>query len=88
MSDLISRGVLLKEIEEAAKSVEDARSDEDIKKVFLQSLDVVREAVIGMEPVYNVDKVIEKLEIYLMPIVGKKSKLYQTVLEIVKKGGV
>lgn len=41
-----------------------------------------------MPTAYNVKKVIKQLEIYLMPIVGRKSKLYQTVLEIVKKGGV
>ena len=65
MGDLISRGVLLKEIEKTARSVEEARSEEDIKKTFLQCLSVVREEVNRMKPAYDIGKVIEKLEEYL-----------------------
>ena len=35
---------------------------------------------------YNVDKVVEELEIYITKLVGRNSALYQTVIEIVKAG--
>lgn len=37
---------------------------------------------------YDVDKVVEQLDAYITKIVGRKSALYQTVIEIVKEGGV
>lgn len=35
---------------------------------------------------YNVDKVVEELDIYITKLVGRNSALYQTVIEIVKAG--
>ena len=37
---------------------------------------------------YNVDKVLEELDEYITKIVGRKSALYQTIMGIVRKGGV
>ena len=36
---------------------------------------------------YDVDKVVEQLDEYITQIVGRKSALYQTVIQIVKAGG-
>ena len=37
---------------------------------------------------YDVDKVVEQLDTYLTKLVGRNSALYQTVMRIVKGGGV
>lgn len=37
---------------------------------------------------YNVDKVVDELDAYITKIVGRKSALYQTIIGIVRKGGV
>lgn len=38
--------------------------------------------------VYDVEKVEEQLDEYITKIVGRKSALYQTIMRIVRKGGV
>lgn len=38
--------------------------------------------------VYDVDKVVEQLDTYITKLVGRNSALYQTVMQIVKGGGV
>ena len=37
---------------------------------------------------FNVDKVAEQLDVYITKLVGRNSALYQTVMQIVKGGGV
>lgn len=37
---------------------------------------------------YDVEKVVSELDAYITKIVGRKSTLYQTVIGIVRKGGV
>lgn len=37
---------------------------------------------------YDVDKVVERLDTYITKMVGRNSALYQTVMRIVKGGGV
>lgn len=37
---------------------------------------------------YDVDTVTKQLDEYITKIVGRKSSLYQTVMEIVKSGGI
>lgn len=37
---------------------------------------------------FDVDKVVEQLDTYITKLVGKNSALYQTVMQIVKGGGV
>lgn len=37
---------------------------------------------------FDVDKVVEQLDTYMTKLVGRNSALYQTVMQIVKGGGV
>lgn len=37
---------------------------------------------------YDVDNVVEQLDEYITKIVGRKSALYQTIIGIVKAGGI
>lgn len=37
---------------------------------------------------YDVDNVVEQLDVYITKLVGRNSALYQTVMQIVKGGGV
>lgn len=37
---------------------------------------------------YDVDKVVEQLDTYITKLVGRNSALYQTVMQIVKGGGI
>lgn len=37
---------------------------------------------------YNVDKVLEELDAYITKLVGRNSALYQTIIGIVKAGGI
>ena len=37
---------------------------------------------------YDLDKVVEQLDTYITKLVGRNSALYQTVMQIVKGGGV
>lgn len=41
-----------------------------------------------MPTAYDVDAVVEQLDEYITKIAGRKSALYQTVMQIVKGGGV
>lgn len=36
---------------------------------------------------FDVDKVVEQLDVYITKLVGRNSALYQTVMQIVKGGG-
>ena len=45
--------------------------------------------VIDEQPTaFDVDKVVEQLDTYITKLVGRNSALYQTVMRIVKGGGV
>lgn len=44
--------------------------------------------IIGQPIVYDTDKVVERLDTYITKLVGRNSALYQTVMQIVKGGGV
>lgn len=37
---------------------------------------------------FDVDNVVEQLDVYITKLVGRNSALYQTVIQIVKGGGV
>lgn len=37
---------------------------------------------------YDVEKVVEQLDTYITKLVGRNSALYQTVMQIVKGGGI
>lgn len=56
-----------------------------IKDYELLSID----ALINAQPtVYDVDKVVEELDAYITKLVGRNSALYQTIIGIVKAGGI
>lgn len=61
----------------------------DFKNNF-QCVDLVTiGTVIDNQPTaYDVDKVVERLDTYITKMVGRNSALYQTVMQIVKGGGV
>ena len=46
------------------------------------------ELIYAQPTAYDPDKVVEQLDEYITKIVGRKSALYQTVMQIVKGGGV
>lgn len=55
-------------------------SPREIKKKLENAIDSVPLA-------YDIEEVVQKLDSYITKIVGRKSKLYQTIMEIVKAGG-
>ena len=50
--------------------------------------DELIETINNQPTAYDVEKVVEELDAYLTKIVGRKSALYQTIIGIVRKGGV
>ena len=81
MSDLISRSELLKEIEKYKfGAISNDAEREYIKKTIL-------DFIICQPTAYSVDKVVEDMDEYITKIVGRKSALYQTIMQIVKGGG-
>lgn len=46
------------------------------------------EELCSSEKIYDLDKVVEQLDTYITKLVGRNSALYQTVMQIVKGGGV
>lgn len=42
----------------------------------------------GQPTAFDVDKVVEQLDAYITKLVGRNAMLYQTVMQIVKGGGV
>ena len=52
------------------------------------SPEIIREAIDEQPTAFDVDKVVEQLDTYITKLVGRNSALYQTVMQIVKGGGV
>ena len=50
-------------------------------------VEALHEYIQNMPTAYSVDKVVEELDEYITKIVGRKSALYQTIMQIVKGGG-
>lgn len=57
------------------------RNSEDMFYALAQKIDEQPTA-------YDVDKVVEQLDTYITKLVGRNSALYQTVMQIVKVGGI
>lgn len=53
-----------------------------------QKVNKMCELIDAQPTAYDVDAVVEQLDEYITKIVGRKSALYQTVMQIVKGGGV
>ena len=67
--------------------------DEDVLLNSLNELgwldDTPLDEIINEQPTaYDVKKVEEQLDEYITKIVGRKSALYQTIMSIVRRGGV
>lgn len=63
--------------------------NEDVIMAFAKDLLKAAQNVIDTEMIaYDVDAVVEQLDEYITKIVGRKSALYQTVMQIVKGGGL
>ena len=66
----------------------------DFNEVFVGASDFAQDTrnaaqmLIDAQPTaYSVDKVVDELDEYITKIVGRKSALYQTIMQIVKGGG-
>ena len=56
---------------------------------FAQDTRNAAQMLIDSQPTaFDVDKVVEQLDTYITKLVGRNSELYQTVIQIVKGGGV
>ena len=56
----------------------------EIKDAFISTMIEIEEQPIA----FDVDKVVKQLDTYMTKLVGRNSALYQTVMRIVKGGGV
>lgn len=65
-------------------SVLDATEMIKVEDAFISTMIEIEEQPIA----YDVDKVVEQLDTYMTKLVGRNSALYQTVMRIVKGGGV
>ena len=74
MSRLIEAGKILDNLSGMLKNMDD--------------YDAVKKVINDMPTAYDVDAVVKQLYEYITKIVGRKSALYQTVMQIVKGGGV
>lgn len=74
MSRLIEAGKILDNLSGMLKNMDD--------------YDAVKKVINDMPTPYDVDAVVKQLDEYITKIVGRKSALYQTVMQIVKGGGV
>lgn len=64
-------------------------ADKIIDSLGNSDMDFAIGAVIDEQPTaFNVDKVVEQLDTYITKLVGRNAALYQTVIQIVKGGGV
>ena len=50
-------------------------------------VEALNEYIQNMPTAYDIGKVVEDLDEYITKIVGRKSALYQTIMQIVKGGG-
>lgn len=77
---LIDADKLMGELHESLKGDCDLRKDYEFMGID--------EFIENQPTAYNVDKVVEELDAYITKLVGKNSALYQTIIGIVKAGGI
>lgn len=64
-------------------------ADKIIDSLGNSDMDFAIGAVIDEQPtVFDMDKVVEQLDTYITKLVGRNAALYQTVMQIVKGGGI
>ena len=76
---------------ELKKSIEKWLNPDQITDRMGEIENVVVSVMIEIEEqptAYDVDKVVKRLDTYITKMVGRNSALYQTVMQIVKGGGV
>lgn len=79
-NDLISRSAFIEFVKNLPKTENGYSSEYDENEIL---------HYINEQPTaYDVEKVVEQLDEYITKIVGRGSGLYQTVMHIVRKGGV
>ena len=76
MDDLISRSKVIDVLKETG-----IIQDNDLGHLVVDEIERIPTA-------YDVEKVVAELDVYITKIVGRNSALYQTVIGIVRKGGV
>lgn len=62
---------------------------QDIESIHVSA--VIQDCINAVEEqptAYDVDKVLKELDAYITKLVGKNSALYQTIIGIVKAGGI
>ena len=77
---LIDADKLMGELHESLKGDCDLRKDYEFMGID--------EFIENQSTAYDVDKVVEELDAYITKLVGKNSALYQTIIGIVKAGGI
>lgn len=87
MSDLISRREFLKRFCVSKDGHRIPERDCDNFEVTVSIKDI--KTIIKEQPTaYDVEKVVEQLDTYITKLVGRNSALYQTVMQILKGGGI
>ena len=81
---LIDESALKKSIEKWLNPDPNADRMVDIEDITVSVMMEIEE----QPTAYNVDKVVAELDTYITKLVGRNSALYQTVMQIVKGGGV
>ena len=74
-------------LQESPSNVESAEDRKISREVYFAIQNCMK-AVEAQPTAYDVDKVVEQLDTYIIKLVGRNSTLYQTVMQIVKGGGV
>lgn len=84
MRRLIDESDLKKSIEKWLNPDPNADRMVDIEDITVSVMMEIEE----QPTAYDVDKVVAELDTYITKLVGRNSALYQTVMQIVKGGGV
>ena len=84
MRRLIDEETLKKSIEKWLNPDPNADRMVDIEDITVSVMMEIEE----QPTAYDVDNVVEQLDVYITKLVGRNSALYQTVMQIVKGGGV
>ena len=86
MSDLISRSEVNDVIDELEVYTCGRPNTMKVEISVLQLQRLINRLK-NIQTSYDIDKVVDELDEYITKIVGRKSALYQTIMQIVKGGG-
>jgi hypothetical protein len=74
--------------EKEIKAVAQGQATSLIPDMVELSVETIVETLDEVPTAYDVDKVMKELDAYITKLVGKNSALYQTIIGIVKAGGL